>query len=274
MRAFVISCIIIFFSLSFQNCCTVRKTALTCPEFTSSKFKTTKNKIRWNNNFSVQNKLNSEKYHRGLKSATNRNNPNNLGASNSSGNNKNLNSEIPGFTGLPDKSGYLKQLEVSAANKIFLQTDTCDTIFLKSGSLINAKIEKTGLKKIWYRDCNNPNGSVISIPKSEISYIGYAGKDQKDSIPKKSPKRRSDPIGIAGLVLSIGGLLFLNSLSFPLISLILTGCLLGWISSNRIKKHPDKLKGKGLAEVSIVLGYALLIFLILFVLNILISKIF
>jgi hypothetical protein len=89
-----------------------------------------------------------------------------------------------------------------------------------------------------------------------------------------SAKRKSDPVGIAGFVLSVAGLLFLDSLSFPLISLILTGCLLGWVSSNRIKRHPDKLKGKGLAEISIVLGYALLIFLILFVLIILISKIF
>ena len=274
MRALVISCIIIFFSLSFQNCCTVKKTAVSCPEFSGSKFKAAKNKIRWNNNFTDLNKLNPGNHHKRSKSVTNRNYPDNMSISTNSGNNKIKNSEKLEFTGLPDKSRYLKQLEVSAANEIYSQTDACDTIFLKSGSCINVIINRTGLKKIRYRDCNNPNGAIISIKKSEISYIGYANKDQRDTSPKKSPKRKADPVGIAGFVLSVAGLPFLGSLSFPLISLILTGCLLGWISSNRIKKHPDKLKGKGLAEISILLGYALLIFLILFVLIILISKIF
>ncbi len=274
MKAFGISCLVIFISLSFQNCCTVKKTALSCPELSGPRFKTIKNKIRWNNNFSVQNKLNSGKYHRGQKSVTNRNYPNNMSISYGSGNNKITNSKKPEFTDLPDKSEYLKLLEVSAANEIYSQTDACDTIFLKSGSRINVRITGTGPKKIRYRDCNNPKGAIMTIPKSEVSYIGYADKDQRDSFPEKSPKRRSDPIGIAGFTLSVAGLPFLGSLSFTLISLLLTGCLLGWISSNRIKKHPDKFKGKGLAEISIVLGYALLIFLFLFVLIILISKIF
>jgi hypothetical protein len=273
MRAFVISCIIIFFSLSLQSCYTVKKTDVSCPEFSGPKFKPTKNKISWNNNFTDLNKLNPGNYHRRPKSITNRNDPNSMSNSNSSGNNKIKISEKLEFTGMPDKSRYLKQLEVAAVNEIYSQTDACDTIFLKSGSCINVKINRTGLKKIRYRDCNNPNGAIRSIKKSEISYIRFANKDQRDSSPKKSPKRKSDPVGIAGFVLSVAGLPFLGSLSFTFISLVLTGCLLGWISSNRIKKHPDKFKGKGLAEISIVLGYALLIFLILFVLIILISKI-
>ena len=123
MRAFVISSIIIFFSLSFQNCCTVKKTSVSCPEFTASKFKATKHKDRWNNNFSVQNKPNSGNYHRRQKAVTNRNYPNNMNISYSSGNNKIINSKKTGFTGFPDKSKYLKLLEVSAANGIYSQTD-------------------------------------------------------------------------------------------------------------------------------------------------------
>jgi hypothetical protein len=209
-----------------------------------------------------------------LKSNTSRKHLSNISNTNNQKNSKLLYSSETEFISLPAKNIFLKELEASTSSGIYSQRDTCDTIFLISGSHLNVRIAGKGLRKIRYRDCDNPTGTVTSIPKSEILSIRYASEDQKDTSGKNKVKRKLDPVGIAGFILSIAGLPFLGSLSFALITLILTGCLLGWISSNRIKRHPDKLKGKGLAEISIVLGYALLIFLILFVLIVLISKIF
>lgn len=265
----MISCIIVFVSLSFQNCCTVEKTAVSCPEFSGRKFNTAKNRIMRNNNitdiYNLRNHLNQRK------SLAIRNKRNNTEGYSSSGNSKISYPDKLELIGFPDKIRYLKKLEVSSAKGFYSQADDCDTIFLKSGSRLNVKITGTGLIRIRYRECNNPDGAINSLPKSKISFVRYGNQD---SIPKNTARRKSDPVGIAGFILTIAGLPFLGSLSFALISLLMTGCLLGWISSNRIKKHPDKYKGKGLAEISIVLGYALLIFLILFVLIVLFSKIF
>ena len=262
MRAIVISCMIIFVSLSFQQCHTIEKTAVSCPEFRGHKFNTTKTRNRSVNKFVLLKKSNLQihKGKPGMKISKRVNDQKRI-------------SDKSVSAYLPCKTEFLNSLTVSDINSIVLRQNDCDTIFLRSGSWINAKITKKGLSRIRYRDCNNLAGPVISIPKSKIKSISY-GIDNKKYIPGvQNSQRKTDPIGIIGFVFSIAGLLFLGSLSFTFISLILTGGVLGWISANRIKDHPDKLKGRGLAGISIVLGYALLIFLVLFLVIILIGKI-
>ncbi len=263
MKAVLISYMIIFVSLSFQQCKTAEKTAVSCPELPAHKFSKTKTGIRGHNKTAFFK------------------NPNLMINKGRSGAGMHLkNSSEYNYTGnrnsvqsvsayLPCKTDFLNRLTVSENNSIAISLNDCDTIFLRSGSSINAKITRKGLNRIRYRDCNNLTGPVLSIPKSEVRSISYSNISQE----YKNYKRTSDPVGIIGFVFSIAGLLFLGSLSFPFISLILTGGLLGWISANRIKNRPYKLKGRGLAGISIVLAYALLIFLVLFLVIVLIGKI-
>jgi hypothetical protein len=252
MKALVISCVVVFVSFSFQYCSTVKKASVSCPEFSGTKINTTNNKIRRNNKLAIN-----------LRHSIPHSRPISLKS-------KNHSARVIETQTLPDRTEYLEKLEVSANNVIYSQTNICDTIFLRSGSFINGRITRKGLSKIRYRDCNNLSGPIISVRKSDVLSVRY-GNDQRN-YPAIN-KKRSDPVGILGFAFSVTGLLFLGSLSFPFISLILTGCVLGWISSNRIKNQPEKLKGRGLAEISIVLGYALLIFLALFLVIILIGKI-
>ncbi len=258
MRA-SISCIIVFLSLFFQFCHTVEKTSVSCPEFSGHKFNTTKNKIRSDNKITANHKLNLGSHL----------NPSKLIASRC----HKKDSTLLEFFYIPDKTNYLKRLTASTINTIALQPDVCDTIFLKTGSWLKVKIARKGLSRISYLDCNNLTGHLVSISKTEIRSISFSNENQRHIQGGKSIKRKSDPIGIIAIIFSIAGLLFLGSLSFPFISLILSGGILGWISANRIKMHPDKLKGRTLAEFSIVLAYALLIFLVLFLVVVLIGKI-
>jgi hypothetical protein len=139
MRAFVISCIVVVVSLSFQNCSTVKKVAVSCPEFSGRKFNTVKNKNWWNYNSDI-NKLNPRNHLCQRKFLTARNKRNKTEGYSSSRDIKNLYLGKLELIAFPDKIRYLNKLEVSSGNGIYSQDDVCDTIFLKSGSKINVKI--------------------------------------------------------------------------------------------------------------------------------------
>jgi hypothetical protein len=264
MRVIVISCLI-FVSLSFQQCRTVEKTAVSCPEFASHKFNKAKYRTRVSKIASPPKpNLTTRLVNSGTKMSGQVNYKN-----------VKIRKEISkeSFSAfLPDKRNFLNRLTVSNNNSIALYLADCDTIFLKSGSWINAKIERKSLNRIKYRDCSM-TGPVLSIPKSEIKSISYGNNSKRHAITPNGTKRIQDWVGVTGFIFSIAGLLFLGSLSFPFIGLILGGGVMGWISAGRIKDRPDKLKGRGLAEISIVLAYALLIFLVLFLVIILVGKI-
>lgn len=174
---------------------------------------------------------------------------------------------------LVQKDGNTRQYE---ANNAILQ-NFCDTIILKSGSKIFGKVVEIGQKTVIYRICDDSKAPVISILKSDISEIrnSNGGKTYLTSSNLSSPlvnnkERKTEAFGLAGFILSLISLISLginviNLLFYPMelfgtsfyyliIPMGLLGIILGIISLIRIRRNPNKYKGKAFAKLSLIIG--------------------
>ena len=145
----------------------------------------------------------------------------------------------------------------------FPQPSGCDTIVLKSGSMMIVKVAEIVQNEIRYRYCNNLNGPITSISKSVVSVIKYPNgtrdffiSDNASSFYDNYERRETESFGITGFVASmIGGVLMLTLIGAGYAVIMAPiGIVFGAISLGRIKKHPEKYKGKKLAKASIILG--------------------
>jgi hypothetical protein len=173
------------------------------------------------------------------------------------------NATIP-FVGNSNDARPLKKLDIAenTKNLIITQPTRCDTIVLKSGSLLIGKVEEIGQTEIKYRKCNNLTGPVISILKSDVSVIIYPNGSHdfitsanvlnsnqiNTTAGYSNEPAKNEGLGIAGFVSSLVGLFIAG------IPLGLIGVIFGGISLSKIKKQPNKYKGKGLAIASIIIG--------------------
>ena len=142
-----------------------------------------------------------------------------------------------------------------------IQPNECDTIILKTGSLLTGKVEEIGQSEIKYRKCNNLTGPLISISKSEVSSIQYSNGTRDFFGPSDSyiPNRtipaynnnavlKTEGLGLAGFISSLVGL-FIAGIPLGAIAVVFGG-----ISLSKIKKNPQKYKGKGFAIASLIIG--------------------
>ena len=147
-------------------------------------------------------------------------------------------------------------------NLIITQSSGCDIIVLKSGSILIGKVEEIGQNEIKYRKCNNLNGPIISISKSDVSVIIYTNGTHEiftstnatvsgynnATTTDNNTTIKTEGLGVTGFVSSLVGLFVAG------IPLGLIGVIFGSISLSKIKKNPNKFKGKGLAIASIIIG--------------------
>jgi hypothetical protein len=152
-------------------------------------------------------------------------------------------------------------------------TDTqevkCDTIVLKSGSVTIGKVEEIGQIELKYRRCNNLTGPVISLLKSDVSKILYSNgtndffgptdmhipnqtyftnqNNSPNQIYNSAPQK-TEGLGLAGFISGLVGL-FIASIPLGIIAVVF-----GSISLSKIKKNPQRYKGRGFAIAAIVLG--------------------
>lgn len=160
-------------------------------------------------------------------------------------------------------NGSISDPEVQFAEDIYsVQIPKCDTIILRSGSVIYGKVEEIGQTEIKYRKCNNLNGPLISIAKTEVSSIRYINGTRENlnesvpqtyttsatALPQNNLPRQNEGLSVAGFLASIIGL-FIASIPLGLLAVIFGG-----ISLSRIRKNPSRYKGKGLAIASIIIG--------------------
>lgn len=91
----------------------------------------------------------------------------------------------------------------------------CDTISLKNGTKILAKVTEITLDEVRYKNCDYIDGPSISVAKSKISYIKYkTGKKEniiyedvrKDAI--KEPKKKFEFIGLGAFLLAVANAIF------------------------------------------------------------------
>lgn len=153
---------------------------------------------------------------------------------------------------------------------LFAQPDQCDTIIMISGSMIIGKVAEIGLDEVKYRRCDNLNGPVISIRKSDISVIKY-NNGTKDYFTSNSSvtnnydsdTRKIEGLGLAGFISGIVGL-FVFGIPLGLVAMIFGG-----ISLIKIEKQPTKYKGKGFALASLIVGTVDIIAMIFILIGIL-----
>lgn len=142
-----------------------------------------------------------------------------------------------------------------------VQPNACDTIILRSGALLMGKVEEIGQSEIKYRKCTNLTGPIITISKSHVSSIHYSNGTREffdpsdeyipnQTIPKYNNNAvlKTEGLGLAGFISSLVGL-FIAGIPLGAIAIIF-----GAISLSKIKKNPQRYKGRGFAIASVVIG--------------------
>lgn len=145
----------------------------------------------------------------------------------------------------------------------------CDQIVLRNGDVIDAKIKEVGVNEIRYKKCDRLDGPDYTITKRDVLSIKYSngeverfsasvqsnnssGSRQSYNSPtnRQNDGPRTDPFaivalstGAVALVGGVGGLL-----------LVASAIVFGAISLTRIKREPDRFKGRGLALAGLIIG--------------------
>ena len=134
--------------------------------------------------------------------------------------------------------------------------EDCSQIVLKSGDIIQANIIQITPTEIKYKRCGKPNDPEISISKKEVLSVKAADGDVIYRNDNKSAnnndndgEKKFNGLAIAGFVLSLLWLYGLGSI----LGLIFCAIALG-----KIKRNPEKYKGKGLAIAGLVISIVVL----------------
>jgi hypothetical protein len=132
-------------------------------------------------------------------------------------------------------------------------TKPCQKLIMNNGNEISAMILEISSTEIRYKRCENPSGPDYVLPKSLIFLVQYGDGTNKIISPKPAPKsydkdRSVEPMGVIGSVLALVGVFAFG------IPLGLVAMALGSLSLDKIKRNPEKHRGKGWAIASISLG--------------------
>lgn len=148
-----------------------------------------------------------------------------------------------------------------------IQEVKCDTIILKSGAVITGKVEEIGQTELKYKRCDNLTGPLISLLNSNVSKILYSNgtselfgpkemyipnntyfPDQTNFSNNNSAPLKTEGLGLAGFISGLAGL-FIAAIPLGIVAIVF-----GAISLSKIKRNPQRYKGKGFAIASIILG--------------------
>jgi hypothetical protein len=164
---------------------------------------------------------------------------------------------------------YKKKLLRNEADSLI----ACDILTLNTGQDIEVKVIEVGTTIIKYRRCDNLDGPIVSINKSEAFMIKYPN-GQKDvftpslgvsAAPVKPNAFSADSLSLASLILGILSLsvIYLAPL-FGLLALVL-----GALTIKKIETSTDPKKAKKTATIGMVCGGIALIIVGLYVLAVL-----
>lgn len=150
-----------------------------------------------------------------------------------------------------------------------LKVSKCDTILMKDGTKIAAKVIEIGPDAIKYKRCDNLAGPLYIKHPSDATSITYSNGTTeivKSQVPKsaiivqKAPRKPKTAIG--GLVLGMIGLSL--GIAFTILSgglLFIIAASLGFLAINFaitseviLKKNLDSKLGRILGAVSLILG--------------------
>jgi hypothetical protein len=143
--------------------------------------------------------------------------------------------------------------------------ETCgDIITLKNGDEILAKVIEINTTEIKYKRCDNLEGPLNVIRKSEVFSIKYSNGTKEiiknvESGYNNNLENRVRPTGKTTHWAAITG--FICSL----IGLSVLGIIFGFLGLEAIKKDPSTYKGTELANAAIVIGLIVTVIILLVV---------
>lgn len=140
----------------------------------------------------------------------------------------------------------------------------CSKIILRNGDLIEATIIQVTTTEVKYKRCGKPNDpEFIQALKNVLSIKDETGDTIFDGTKYRVPggtvsspdEPRNDPMAVASLITGVSGLV-LGLLLSGVIGILAgaVGIVLGAISLTRIKRNPDKYKGKSMAWAGFITG--------------------
>jgi hypothetical protein len=133
----------------------------------------------------------------------------------------------------------------------------CDTVVMRNGDVMEAKVLEIGQREIRYRKCGDTQGPVFVVNIAEVFMIKYPGGNRDYFTSDRSPApsmgdsapKQTDGMAVGGFIGSLAGLFILG------IPLGIMAIVFGFVSLGRINRHPEHYKGKGFATAGIVIGF-------------------
>jgi hypothetical protein len=132
----------------------------------------------------------------------------------------------------------------------------CDTVVFRNGDLMQAKVVEIGQREIRYRKCGDNDGPVFVVNITDVFMIKYPNGTRDYFTSERSPApsmggtvaKKNDGMGVAGFIGSLAGLFILG------IPLGIMAVVFGFVSLGKIKRHPDRYRGRGFAIASVIIG--------------------
>lgn len=132
----------------------------------------------------------------------------------------------------------------------------CDSIVLRNGDIMEARVIEIGQREIRYRKCGDNEGPVFVVNLTDVFMIKYPNgtRDYFTSDRNPAPSmggtvaKKADGMAVAGFIGSMAGLFILG------IPLGIMAVVFGFVSLGKIRRHPDRYRGKGFAIASIIIG--------------------
>ncbi len=160
----------------------------------------------------------------------------------------------------------------------------CDQIVLRNGDVVEAKVKEVGVNEVRYKKCDRQDGPDYTISKRDVLSIKYSngeverfasnsgssssssssGGNRQSYNSPTSPQNdgpRTDPFAIVAI--SAGGLAIFTGLGSLLLGA--AAVVFGALSLSRIRKEPNRFKGKGLAMAGMIAGIVAAAVILLYV---------
>jgi hypothetical protein len=132
----------------------------------------------------------------------------------------------------------------------------CDTIVMRNGDLMEAKVTEIGQREIRYRKCEDLEGPVFVVNITDVFMIKYPNGTRDYFTSERSPApsmgvtapKKTEGMAVAGFIGSLTGL-FIAGIPLGIMAIVF-----GFVSLGKIDRHPERYKGRGFGIASIIIG--------------------
>jgi len=148
----------------------------------------------------------------------------------------------------------------------------CDNIIFKNGDELSAKVIEIATDVVKYKRCDNLDGPLISVQKSELLMIRYKNgskeifKDNSAELEKTknydtNKNHKTDGFALTGMITGIMSIITLFTIPGLIFSLVfgVCGIVFSTIGFKRIKENSSKI-GRGFAITGLITSILFLLF--------------